>query len=77
MVVIVLENQQITITSGLQEKLIYNKVAIFNCEQYHLPIGLSKPLNGHTVQSERFKNQINASVTLKKIYGKKPLVPKL
>ena len=75
--VIVLENQQITITSGLQEKLIYNKVAIFNCEQYHLPIGLSKPLNGHTVQSERFKNQINASVTLKKIYGKKPLVPKL
>ena len=77
MVVIVLENKQITITSGLQEKLIYNKVAIFNCEQYHLPIGLSKPLNGHTVQSERFKNQINASVTLKKIYGKKPLVPKL
>ena len=77
MVVIVLENQQITITSGLQEKLIYNKVALFNCEQYHLPIGLSKPLNGHTVQSERFKNQINASVTLKKIYGKKPLVPKL
>ena len=77
MVVIVLENQQITITSGLQEKLIYNKVALFNCEQYHLPIGLSKLLNGHTVQSERFKNQINASVTLKKIYDKKPLVPKL
>ena len=77
MVVIVLENQQITITSGLQEKLIYNKVALFNCEQYHLPIGLSKPLNGHTVQSKRFKNQINASATLKKIYGNKSLVPKL
>ncbi len=64
--VIVLENQQITITNGLLEKLINNNVALINCDQYHLPIGLLMPLNGHTEQSERFKNQINASVPLKK-----------
>ncbi|MFE3871822.1 type II CRISPR-associated endonuclease Cas1 [Flavobacterium sp. ZS1P70] len=64
--VIVLENQQITITNGLLEKLIYNNVALINCDQYHLPIGLLMPLNGHTEQSERFKNQINASAPLKK-----------
>ena len=75
--VIVVENQQITITCSLLEKLIHNNLAVINCDQYQLPIGLSKPLNGHTVQSERFKNQINASVTLKKIYDNKPLVPKL
>jgi len=73
--VIVLENQQITIITGLLEKLIHNNVAVMNCDQNHLPIGLSKPLNGHTVHSERFKHQINVSVTLKKIYDNK--VPKL
>jgi CRISPR-associated protein Cas1 len=64
--VIVLENQQITITNGLLEKLINNNVALINCDQYHLPIGLLMPLSGHTEQSERFKYQINASVPLKK-----------
>ena len=64
--VIVLENQQITITNGLLEKLINNNVALINCDQQHLPIGLLMPLNGHTEQSERFKHQINASAPLKK-----------
>jgi CRISPR-associated protein Cas1 len=64
--VIVLENHQITITNGLLEKLIHNNVALINCDQQHMPIGLLLPLNGHTEQSERFKNQINASTPLKK-----------
>lgn len=64
--VIVLENHQITITNGLLEKLVNNNVALINCNQQHLPIGLLMPLNGHTEQSERFKNQINATVPLKK-----------
>jgi CRISPR-associated protein Cas1 len=64
--VIVLENQQITITNGLLEKLVNNNVALINCDQFHLPIGLLMPLNGHTEQSERFKNQINATAPLKK-----------
>ena len=64
--VIVLENQQITITNGLLEKLVNNNVALINCNQQHLPIGLLMPLNGHTEQSERFKNQINATLPLKK-----------
>ena len=63
--VIVLENHQITITNGLLEKLVNNNVALINCNQQHLPIGLLMPLNGHTEQSERFKNQINATVPLK------------
>ena len=64
--VIVLESQQITITNGLLEKLTYNNVALINCDQQHMPIGLLMPLNGHTEQSERFKNQIEASQPLKK-----------
>lgn len=64
--VIVLENQQITITNGLLEKLIHNNVAIINCDQQHMPIGLLMPLSGHSEQTERFKHQINATLPLKK-----------
>ena len=64
--VIVLENQQITITNGLLEKLTNNNVALINCDQQHMPIGLLMPLSGHTKQTERFKHQLNASVPLKK-----------
>lgn len=64
--VVVLENQQITITNGLLEKLTNNNVALINCDQYHLPIGLLMPLSGHSEQTERFRNQIEASLPLKK-----------
>lgn len=64
--VIVIENQQITITNGLLEKLTQNNVALINCDSQHMPIGLLMPLNGHTEQTERFKHQIEASVPLKK-----------
>lgn len=64
--VVVLENQQITITNALLEKLINNNVALINCDQNHMPIGLLLTLNGHTEQTARFKNQIEATLPLKK-----------
>lgn len=75
--VIVLENQQITITNGLLEKLTHNNVALINCDQQHLPIGLLMPLSGHTEQTERFKNQINASVPLKKNLWQQTIISKI
>jgi len=63
---LVLENQQITITNGLLSKLIQNKAAVINCDPFHLPIGLLQPLVGHSEQTERIKHQLNASVPLQK-----------
>jgi len=63
--VVVMENQQITITNGLLEKLVNRGVAVINCNQQHLPIGMFLPLNGHSEQTERFRNQLNASVPLR------------
>lgn len=63
---LVLENQQITLTNGLMAKLIQNKATIINCDAFHLPISLVQPLIGHSEQTERFENQINASSPLKK-----------
>ncbi len=63
---LVLENQQITITNGLITKLIQNKAAVVNCNQQHLPCSILQPLVGHTEQTERIRNQLNASLPLKK-----------
>ncbi|MFK5957811.1 MAG: type II CRISPR-associated endonuclease Cas1 [Lutibacter sp.] len=63
---LVLENQQITITNGLLSKLIENKAAIITCDAFHLPISLLQPLVGHSEQAERYRNQLNASMPLKK-----------
>lgn len=64
--VVVLDNKQITITQGLIEALLANNCALITCDSHHLPTGLMLPLNGNTTQSERFRDQINASVPLKK-----------
>ena len=63
---IVLDNPQITITNALLEALIENNCAIINCGKTHLPVGLLLPLAGNTLQSEKFKAQIESSLPLKK-----------
>ncbi|MBO4530338.1 MAG: type II CRISPR-associated endonuclease Cas1 [Paludibacteraceae bacterium] len=64
--VMVLDCQQITLTQGLMAELLQNNCAIITCDGSHLPVGLHLPLEGNTLQSERFKYQIEASLPLKK-----------
>ena len=64
--VIVLDEKQITITHALLSALLDNNVAVITCDETHHPNGLLMPLSGHTVQTEKFKAQIDASLPLKK-----------
>ncbi len=64
--VVVLDHQQITITHGLMAALLGNNVAIITCNEQHLPVGLQLPLCGNSVQNERFRKQIDASLPLQK-----------
>jgi CRISPR-associated protein Cas1 len=64
--VVVLEDRQITITNGAMDALLKNNCAVVTCDEKHMPAGLLLPLDGHTVQSERFRWQIEASLPLKK-----------
>ena len=64
--VIILDNKQITITAALMSFLLENNVAVVNCNDQHLPVGLLLPLDGNHLQSERFRQQIDASEPLKK-----------
>ena len=75
--VVVLDNQQITITQGLIASLLENNVAIINCDNTHHPTGLMMPLCGNTLQTEKFKAQIDASVPLKKQLWQQTVVAKI
>lgn len=63
---VVLDNKRITITSGVIEGLLENNCALITCDSKSMPTGLMLPLEGNTLQSERFRHQIDASLPLKK-----------
>lgn len=64
--IVVLDNRQITVTHGLLEALLENNCAVITCDSRSMPVGMMLPLCGNTVQSERFRDQIDASLPLKK-----------
>jgi len=64
--VLVLEHPQITITHSLLGALLDNNTSVLTCNSTHMPSGLLLPLEGNSVQSERFKDQIGASEPLRK-----------
>jgi CRISPR-associated protein Cas1 len=63
---VLLDNPQITITHALMAALLERNTAIISCDERHMPVGLMLPLDGNTIQSERFRLQIDASEPLKK-----------
>ncbi len=63
---LVLEHQQISLTHYLLDKLVSANVAVVTCNDTHHPTGLLMPLESNTLQSERFRAQIEASEPLKK-----------
>jgi CRISPR-associated protein Cas1 len=64
--VVILDNKQITLTHGVIEALLTNNCAFITCGSNRMPVGLQLPLDGNTLQSERFQAQIDASLPLKK-----------
>ena len=64
--VVVLDNKQITLTQGLMEALLVNNTAVVSCDARSMPAGLLLPLSGNTIQQERFTDQINCSLPLRK-----------
>lgn len=64
--VVVLDHKQITITQGALEALLENNCAVITCDSSHMPVGLLLPLVGNTTQNERFRDQLDASLPLRK-----------
>ncbi len=64
--VVVLDHRQITLTHGVMAALLENNAAVVTCDNSHMPVGLMLPLEGHTVQQERFQDQLGTSLPLRK-----------
>lgn len=75
--VVVLDHRQITLTQGLMAALLNNQTAVITCDDRRMPAGLLLPLEGNTLQNERFRSQIEASVPLKKQLWQQTVVAKI
>ncbi len=64
--IVVLDNQQITVTQAVIDFLLQNNVAFITCNQSHHPTGLMMNLDGHVLQNMRYREQLDASEPLKK-----------
>lgn len=64
--ILVLEHQQITLSHYLLDKLLSNNASVITCNETRHPSGMMLPLESNTLQSERFKAQIEATEPLKK-----------
>lgn len=75
--IVILDNLQITITQMLLSKLLENNCAVITCDSKGMPIGLLLPLEGNTIQQERFTEQIAASIPLKKQLWQQTIMRKI
>lgn len=63
---LILDHRQVTITQALLSKLLANNTAVITCDDTHHPTGMLLSLDGHSLQSQKFQAQVEASVPLKK-----------
>ena len=74
---LVLDNPEIYLSIPAMNLIVENNTAIIICGSNHLPNGMFLNLNSHHIQQEIFKNQIEASVPLKKQLWQQTIVEKI
>lgn len=74
---LVLDHQEIYISLPAMNLLVESNTAVIICAKNHLPNGMFLNLNSHHIQQEVFKNQIEASIPLKKQLWQQTIVEKI
>jgi len=74
---LVLDHQEIYISLPAMNLLVDSNTAVIICAKNHLPNGMFLNLNSHHIQQEVFKNQIEASIPLKKQLWQQTIVEKI
>lgn len=75
--VLLIDNPAVLYTHGCLMALLDNNAAVILSAKNHHPTGLLLPLDTNSVQSERFQEQIKASVPLKKALWKQTVQTKI
>lgn len=73
----VLDNMQISVSMPLIEALVGNNVAVVFSDSKHMPQSMLLNLDSHSIQTEIFRNQIDASIPLKKNLWKQTIECKI
>jgi len=74
---LVIDNPETFLSIPAMNLLIENNTSVIICGTNHLPNGMFLNLNSHHIQQEIFKNQIDASVPLKKQLWQQTIVEKI
>ena len=74
---IVIDNQEVYISIPTINLLIENNASLIVCGKNHMPNGMFLNLNSHHIQQELFKNQIEASLPLKKQLWQQTVMEKI
>lgn len=74
---LILDHQQVTITQALLAKLLANNTAVITCDSTHHPTGMLLSLDGHSLQSQKFQAQIEATIPLKKQLWQQTVMSKI
>lgn len=74
---LILDHPEIYISMPAMNLLIENNSAVIICNKNHLPNGQFLNLNSHHIQQEIFKNQIDASLPLKKQLWQQTIIEKI
>lgn len=74
---IVIDHAEIYLSIPVLNLLVENNTSVIICGNNHLPNGMFLNLNSHHIQQEIFKNQINASMPLKKQLWQQTVVEKI
>lgn len=74
---LVLDHPEIYLSIPAMNLIVENNTAIIICGSNHLPNGTFLNLNSHHIQQEIFKNQIEASVPLKKQLWQQTIIEKI
>lgn len=74
---LVIDHPEIYLSIPAMNLLIENNTSVIICNSSHLPNGMFLNLNSHYIQQEIFKNQINASIPLKKQLWQQTVIEKI
>ncbi len=75
--IIVLDHPQITLSNALIMQLMDNNVAVFSCNEQHLPLGLMLPMYAHHASTEKMYAQLNSSLPLRKNLWQQTITAKI
>jgi CRISPR-associated protein Cas1 len=64
--VLMMESHQCTITEAVLSALMANNAVVISCDGYHHPDGIMLPVAGNVLHTAILKDQLNASMPLKK-----------